>query len=227
MKEITGGSLHNLFDLEKIAAQQFKIRYMQQLIDLQKSVYEANKAKGFWDDAGSRNRGEAVALINGEFYESLEWHRKGKFIDERAPDYQFLVGHALNLEGKSSNEISNEEWKLLFESTIKDTFQEELADGVIRLLDYTGGFGIVLTTNLPACRQGLPANYGEAILQINAGINNTYYATKTTAYGETGWSYVLADIIDLAVREHVDLARIIEWKLRYNAMRPHKHGKNY
>lgn len=85
-------------------------------------VYEGNAAKGFWDNP--RNVGETLMLVVTELAEALEAHRK----DKRSPDYHPQVP------------IDKEE----FEQVYKDTFEDEIADAVIRLLDLCGGWGINL-----------------------------------------------------------------------------------
>lgn len=47
------------------------------LNDLAKRVFEANKAKGFWDK--ERNVGELLMLTTSELGEAMEAHRKGRF----------------------------------------------------------------------------------------------------------------------------------------------------
>lgn len=88
------------------------------LNELASQIYEANKAKGFWDK--ERNVGEVLMLIVSEIGEACEAHRKGRKAD---------------LEAYDSMNAS-------FAESIKDTFEDELADAVIRILDYCGGTGI-------------------------------------------------------------------------------------
>jgi NTP pyrophosphatase (non-canonical NTP hydrolase) len=86
------------------------------LTDLSKQIYEANREKGFWDN--ERNIGEALMLVVTELSEGLEAHRKGIF----APKQRLPMDK--------------------FEAEIKDTFEDEIADSIIRLLDLAGGLGI-------------------------------------------------------------------------------------
>jgi len=102
-------------------------------------IFQNNKAKGFWDN--ERNVGELLMLVTSELGEAMEAHRKGRFA---------------NL--KQYDEISQKEWadkspiekreKYCFEKLIKDTFEDEIADAVIRLLDLSAGLGINLEKHI-------------------------------------------------------------------------------
>ncbi len=93
-------------------------------------IYELNKAKGFWDN--ERNVGEMLMLIVSELGEAMEAHRKHQFSD---------------WEGYHNEEGQNGASEA-FKANIKDTFEDEIADVAIRLLDLTGGLGIDLEKHL-------------------------------------------------------------------------------
>lgn len=92
------------------------------LNEMAKVIYENNKEKGFWDN--ERNVGETLMLIVTELAEALEAHRKNKM----APPTM------------SMPEISKEN----FEQFYKDTYEDEIADALIRIFDLCGGTGIDL-----------------------------------------------------------------------------------
>jgi len=85
-------------------------------------IFQNNKAKGFWDN--ERNVGELLMLVTSELGEAMEAHRKGNF----TPDL---------FKGSSHTPSA-------FKEHIKDTFEDEIADAVIRLLDLSAGLGIDL-----------------------------------------------------------------------------------
>lgn len=85
-------------------------------------IFQNNKAKGFWDK--ERNIGELLMLVTSELGEAMEAHRKGNF--------------TLDLFKGSHHTPAG------FEAHIKDTFEDEIADAVIRLLDLSAGLGIDL-----------------------------------------------------------------------------------
>lgn len=90
-------------------------------------IFQNNKAKGFWDK--ERNVGELLMLVTSELGEAMEAHRKGKFS-------QWDKFHQGIAHGN------------LFETYIKDTFEDEIADSVIRLLDLSAGLGIDLEKHI-------------------------------------------------------------------------------
>ena len=90
---------------------------------LSREVHEANKKKGFYDEP-NRNMGEILALIHAEVSEALEAHRDGKRCTVN-PTYLMSIK-------------DDEPFKEKFLETTKDTFEDELADIIIRTLDLCG-----------------------------------------------------------------------------------------
>lgn len=122
------------------------------LNELSEKIYQANKKKGFWDDR--KNVGEVLMLVTSELAEALEADRK-----ERYSIHGDYLKEVLNLG-------DNEAFKQHFNDKVKDSFEDEIADAIIRLLDLSSGFKIDIESHVRA-------------------------------------------------------------KLRYNSLRPHKHGKRY
>ena len=95
------------------------------------AIHAINVEKGFWDKP--RNTGELLMLVNSELCEALEADRKGRHCREldKARYLRLLGARDLPME-------------IFFETEIKDTFQDEIADAVIRLFDLAEGLGIDL-----------------------------------------------------------------------------------
>ena len=91
------------------------------LNELSKEIHENNKEKGFFDKP--KNLGEMLALIHSEVSEALEADRKDRYMDETVSPRMLL------------NNPDDESFKYAFEKMIKDTFEDELADQLIRVLD--------------------------------------------------------------------------------------------
>ena len=96
-------------------------------------IFQNNKAKGFWDN--ERNVGELLMLVTSELGEAMEAHRKGRFAEFEQAETNVRLGG---------------EWDANFKSHIKDTFEDEIADAVIRLLDLSAGLGIDLEKHINA-----------------------------------------------------------------------------
>jgi NTP pyrophosphatase (non-canonical NTP hydrolase) len=99
--------------------------------ELSKEIYENNKAKGFYDD--KKNIGEMLCLIHSEVSEALECDRKDKYADISLFD-RIKTKLESYQEVKKINDAF-EPFKQSFEDAIKDTFEDELADIMIRVMD--------------------------------------------------------------------------------------------
>lgn len=110
-----------------------------------KSAHEAARSKGFWEEE-KRNISEALLLIISEVSEATEALRKNHYADPFAAD---ILKHSLELEKIDEEFILNkEEWKEKFQSTIKSSFEDEIADVAIRLFDLCGGLNIDLEKHI-------------------------------------------------------------------------------
>jgi NTP pyrophosphatase (non-canonical NTP hydrolase) len=97
------------------------------LNDAAEQIHEDAKRKGFWDS--ERETGTLLMLCVSELFEALEADRKGR---------------VANLD-KFDKGIAHGD---IFETYIKDTFEDELADTVIRILDLCGARGIDLERHI-------------------------------------------------------------------------------
>lgn len=100
---------------------------LKNLNDLAKTVYENNKLKGFWDT--ERETGTILMLMVSELAEALEADRKEVYFDKNS-DKLWAETEDLNIFAKK------------FEENVKDTFEDEIADTFIRLLDLCGAQNI-------------------------------------------------------------------------------------
>lgn len=127
---------------------------MNNLNELAKQFHERSKSKGFWDEP--RETGTLLMLMVSELSEALEADRKNR----HASLFQY---NTIIIEGKNENSVV---FQSIFEEDIKDSFEDEIADVFIRLLDFIG-------------------------------------------------------------QRNIDIEKHIELKMKYNSLRPYKHGKSY
>jgi NTP pyrophosphatase (non-canonical NTP hydrolase) len=106
------------------------------LADLQKEIHSIARDKGFYEE--KRNIPTRLMLIVSEIAEAMEADRKN--------NYALGNGHILGVLGWTSDKDFIEH----FERTEKDTFQDELADAVIRILDLAEAEGIDLHKHILA-----------------------------------------------------------------------------
>lgn len=115
--------------------------------ELQKEIHQNNVAKGFWEDKETKNVPELLMLCVSELSEALEAHRKGRM--NRLRVFNQDLGYARITIEDFTEGNENLPWlKNRFETEIKDTFEDEIADTVIRLLDLSEGLGIDLETHI-------------------------------------------------------------------------------
>lgn len=115
--------------------------------ELQKEIHQNNVAKGFWEDKETKNVPELLMLCVSELSEALEAHCKGRM--NRLRVFNQDLGYARVTIEDFTEGNENLPWlKNRFETEIKDTFEDEIADTVIRLLDLSEGLGIDLETHI-------------------------------------------------------------------------------
>jgi hypothetical protein len=189
---------------------------IEQLIVLGKSIHADNVAKGFWpEDKSTRNHGEAVMLMITELSEAVEIHRKG--------NRTITSSDIATLTSASGPET----FKQYYEALIKNTIEEEMADTVIRLLDYCYGFGIKLTTisNDKKSRD----NFGLDVLRLCWFVIVAFHFEEKKEHDQTEWhwSWALSMIARFCEWYNIDLLQHVQFKLKYNRTRAYKHGKQY
>lgn len=110
---------------------------MTNLNEISKQVYEANKLKGF--DVKDENLSQTLLLIVSEITEAQDALRSDK--------------HA-SLELFDRNTIlHNVDFETAFKAEIKDTFEDEIADAFIRLMDLVGALEIDIDRHIALKRR--------------------------------------------------------------------------
>lgn len=97
--------------------------------EISKEIHQNNIDKGFWEDKDTKNVGELLMLVVSELSEALEAHRKHKFANING----FEMEKGYHVHGDKLN------FEQSFQLHIKDTFEDEIADAVIRLFDIASG----------------------------------------------------------------------------------------
>jgi NTP pyrophosphatase (non-canonical NTP hydrolase) len=99
-----------------------------------RNIHSMNVEKGFWENP--RNKGELLMLVVSELAEALEADRKNRYSLNNPKDLAALA--------------NEEDFNDAFSKHVKDTFEDEIADAVIRLFDMSAGLGIDLESHIVA-----------------------------------------------------------------------------
>lgn len=155
-----------------------------------------------------------MCLVISELMEAVEADRKDRRADLKA----------FYKNGASERYLHNENYSEAFQLYVKDTVEDELADAVIRLLDTAGALGV--TIDLEKVDEiakdfdkdkSLEMKFTECIYVIVFAIVSYPYTIRDG----------LALIVGYCNALNIDLWKHVELKLKYNSLRPYKHGKAY
>ena len=182
--------------------------------ELAKRAFENAKSKGFHDKP--LTDAHCIMLVACELAEAVEDDRLGKRADRK--EYERLVG------------VCEERLQPhLFDMYIKDTIEDELADAVIRLLDYVGIKGMDIPEGYITAEQ--IKRESEEVKEWMEGksfadIIFTSCLVNLESAKEIPEAVIYA-IFVVAELYGIDLMWHIEEKMMYNETREMKHGKAY
>lgn len=114
---------------------------MKSINQLRDEIHEIAKSKGFWDKP--REIGTLLMLCVSELAEAMEADRNESYCQMERFNRILVSSRIINNDPTYTGEITRDQaWAVNFETCIKDTFEDELADTVIRILDLCGAKGI-------------------------------------------------------------------------------------
>ena len=183
---------------------------MKTLNELSREVHANAVEKGFWDNTPSDEH--CLMMVITELSEAIEADR----IDNHADRIGFDTALANAFEG-----IVRPEWfAQAYNSCIKNTVEDELADAFIRLLDLAGARKYDVNRILLE-HPNMKKPFTENLFRICKEI--IYYRyTKAERV-----CYALLSVITLCNYMKIDLYWHVEQKIKYNSLRPKMHNKKY
>ena len=169
---------------------------------LAEEAHENAVKHGFWETKVSNEH--CLMLVITEIAEMVEAHR----VSRKAKTAAY-------------NDMPNKQ--IGFEKFIKNTMEDEMADIVIRLADLAGALGIDFTKMQP-CR------YYRAFSKFSF-TENAFALCKGLSKDAIGIEkriqFGLDFVTKWAQELNIELAFFVAQKMRYNKMRPYRHGKQY
>lgn len=182
---------------------------------LRDKAYQCAVAHG-WHEENLSNE-HFLCLVISELMEAMEADRKGRHADTKKfnqkMDYYI---HEMKLYGENYDKA----YRDTFEYCLKDSVEEELADVCIRLLDLAGLRNCELLY--------MDSLYIEEISFTEFSYMFCSFITNPDK-SQKDWlklhiSCSLGRIFSWCRAKNIDIAWHIEQKIKYNELRPYKHG---
>ena len=179
------------------------------LKELAKEIHENAKAKGFYD-----NR-------DHEFFKSAQVFEIIKEVAEFHEAYKKGKDGSGNWELELPEEVGSSR---VFEACIKDSWQDELADIVIRLLDYCAYLGVEYSKYNPDGYYDIPDYYELGFDCVDLTRDLIYF---TNEKHEQDLGHFINKVISFAQILNCNLDWHILAKMEYNKQRERLHGKRF
>lgn len=190
----------------------------EKLDSLTTRAFDTACSHGFHDV--ERSNAHFMMLVLSEIGEMVEADRKSRRVK--------LHGDALD------NTLRFNDFVPTFEHLVKDTMEDELADVVIRLLDFCGKRGISLFMGNDGIVD-MQDKFVEMFGEMSVCEQCFYLSRIVTSIGDDAPAQNLPSLVACAISfcfefatfHKIDLLWHIEKKMAYNETRAKMHGKNY
>jgi hypothetical protein len=177
-----------------------------------KEIHANAIAKGFYpENPKDRSDKEMLMLVICELAEAVEAHRENRWMDGR--------------QGIIPEELAKypQEFEANFKAWVKDTVEDEMADALIRILDFTEHIGLVfkdsnsLVVTCPVQNESFAANCLNVVNELTDPRNDVFAKCV----------FAIRKIIGICDEYNIDICFHVEAKMKYNLLRPIRHGKAY
>ena len=188
----------------------------ERLAKLQQRIWDVATAHGWHEQPIST--AQYCGLIMTEMAEAVEADRNGRRANTEA------MADVMKVQAESEEGLSDHWYDMwygeYYKMYVKGSIEEEFADVVIRILDMA---------NERHPGEMYPwhgyDNYGENFHEDKSFVENAWLFLKEVLnYGTMNISDSVSYMYAWADHLGIDLDQHIKWKMKYNEMRPYKHG---
>lgn len=180
------------------------------LNEFRDKVYQCAVAHGWHEENLSDEH--FLCLVISELMEAVEADRKGMHADRA--NFEYYMKQRKRDDG---------EFMYAFKHDIKDSVEDELSDACIRLLDLAGLRGYDLDSfdyEGSDTEDYSDMSFTESMFKICVYITDNFYRDEPFIF--------LNEIFAFCRDRNIDIFWHIKQKMKYNELRPYKHGdKNY
>ena len=195
-----------------------------QINQLAASIHKGNIRKGFWEEGQTEvDEIRIKLLVVSELFEMFEADRKGK--DAKGVEAATRLLKNYNTF-TNDNHLSN--FLEYFLLNVKDSKEDELADTMIRLLDYSAFLKVDFNDErfeLKVMKSYLKDYSGVFLHDLSDLIEGIGAALDNPVAFNIGCCYQA--LISFAKKYEIDLLTHVNLKLAYNVTRKKMHGKKY
>lgn len=176
--------------------------------ELATKIHQNARAKGFYDNIDKdHNKDHIGRFLNHQIYEVIK---------------EIAEFHEAYKKGRSTPSTAYTDVNLLkdpvmFRMLVKDTYQDELADAVIRILDISKYMKYNLNEEFDIYKEPELPSYDISGICLDISV----------ALSEQLFNDALDEILYLAHNMNIDILWHIKAKMAYNATRQKLHGKNF
>jgi hypothetical protein len=201
------------------------------ILELIKESHGLAKEKGFWEN--NKNRHEDIMFIIANLGEVAKTHRKKKFANWTLYNDSLKNIPSSNLSKENTKSFNN-----YFQVFIKDTFEDEITNVILRITDFIGGNNInIIKSNewiekyvqmdlddffrSVAPSEKYCGNIGE---WMNKAVIERVYRSNESDMGLMHILFYLGSIIE---EFNIDIEKYIVTKIEFNRTRPVMYGREY